>query len=79
MSGLLEPLRLGEEAPAGHSRTPKTAEPFATTAVHVGCVKAASELHLPVQKRENRDTSVNYTMYGRADFDLLRQRVLHAA
>ncbi len=38
--------------------TPKTAEPFATTAVHVGCVKAASELHLPVQKRENRDTSV---------------------
>jgi hypothetical protein len=26
-----------------------------------------------------RETTTNYTMYGRAGFPLLRQRVLHAA
>src|SRR5258708_1125601 len=69
VSGLLEPLRLGEEAPAGHSRKNvcQWTTLFETLSPPETCF--SSKLS---------ETSTNYTMYGRAEFPLLRQRVLHA-
>ncbi len=59
MSGLLEPFRLGEKAPAGHSWSPKTAQPFAATSVYDRCVEAAAELPSSSTIERNKDTSVN--------------------
>jgi len=59
MSSLLKPLRLGEEASAGYSWKPKTAQPFATTFVHDRCIEAPSELLLSSSTEGKRDTLVN--------------------
>src|SRR5207247_3254653 len=63
VSGLLEPLGLGQEAPAGHSRVPKTAQPLATTSVHDRCAKGPSELLSSSTRERNGDTHYRAQCY----------------
>src|SRR6266487_1559668 len=58
MSGLLEPLGLGQEAPADHSWASKTAQRLATTSVHDKCAKGPLELLSSSTRERNGDTSV---------------------
>ena len=54
MSGLLEPLRLGEEAPAGHS--------WENVCQWTTLFEALSPLETCLSGKE-RETSTNYTLY----------------